>query len=438
MLRLDFLILALLIPITLKAESSLTPQAWLETWMRQYHAPFLNQTLSSCEGPAKCSMPQFIPAREPAKHPQRIPRIIWQAWPTTTLDSSMFNRIKHMIDINPSYDYFLFTRRDWKQTICEVGPEMIQRPFSLLRSPLARVRFWQIFILERLGGVFVNTTVSLSLPLDDLIVANASAVMGPPTHHTIHSHILAYQPHHPILRETIDTLTTSIQNEFLLRRVRSLDELFHPPLKAAIDAYRRRDDCFHSTKSADSFNLIHTQLVCTKSSDYTVSQGYIQMLDKTMLNASIIVLKESLVQEPLMKYPTSFRDLIVAKVSKLFCNLRDFHNSSEQLSTKGDTHLGAVAYLLPDYVRADFQPRYGRKCGFNMSMNYLAKNWRPFNNYPVILMGESPWNKREMELIRSLWPAFEIQFICVAEEFQIYNETDIFEDSNNPLTEISK
>jgi hypothetical protein len=89
------------------------------------------------------------------------------------------------------------------------------------------------------------------------------------------------------------------------------------------------------------------------------------------------------------------------------------------------THKGAIVMMVTNWrVR-----RNNRKCHFNMSMDALRDYWRPHNKYPVILLDTKPWERKDMFVIRSMWPTLDIHFENVANVFNAY---PLRTESSNP------
>eukprot|EP00597_Dinobryon_sp_UTEXLB2267_P003429 CAMPEP_0170066496 /NCGR_PEP_ID=MMETSP0019_2-20121128/6173_1 /TAXON_ID=98059 /ORGANISM="Dinobryon sp., Strain UTEXLB2267" /LENGTH=290 /DNA_ID=CAMNT_0010273603 /DNA_START=155 /DNA_END=1027 /DNA_ORIENTATION=- len=78
--------------------------------------------------------------------------------------------------------------------------------------------------------------------------------------------------------------------------------------------------------------------------------------------------------------------------------------------------------------------RNSRFCHFNTSMDSLVKYWLPWNDYPVILMLEKPWDEKDKHEILRLWPKLKIHFINVEPQFFIPPTTSTFEDAKYPLS----
>jgi hypothetical protein len=52
-----------------------------------------------------------------------------------------------------------------------------------------------------------------------------------------------------------------------------------------------------------------------------------------------------------------------------------------------------------------------------MTMDSLASNWRPHNEYPIILMDTKPWEHRDMRDIRRTWRTLDFKFVNIAAQF---------------------
>lgn len=97
-------------------------------------------------------------------------------------------------------------------------------------------------------------------------------------------------------------------------------------------------------------------------------------------------------------------------------------------------HLGAIMMMVSNW-KSD---RYGRKCYFNKSMDSLSLNWRPYNNYPIILMDTKPWKYIDMKTIRNNWRNLHFKFINIELVFNSVPNinSSSFKDHSKPLSSI--
>ena len=97
--------------------------------------------------------------------------------------------------------------------------------------------------------------------------------------------------------------------------------------------------------------------------------------------------------------------------------------------------LGAAVYLVNKDVDMENRIVYRKKrlCGLRSSLEALAKNWRPHNPYPVILLNNQPFTNEQMKAIRKEFPTLDIMFANIANEFNILSESEVFEDHARPF-----
>ena len=394
------------------------PAGWLEAWRRRHLGNLSAGALPECGGRARCVMPQFLPARDRPKHPQAIPRILWQSGYPQQVRPKQFSLMQRLAARNPTYEYLLFTDADWRRMVCDLGDEELQRSFSLLKHRQARAFLGRLFALYTFGGVFVEGKVSARDPFDDYFLPNASVVSGRDAAGSLHLHTMAYAPRHPFIRQTLEAVVPLIQSEYSNWRVGSLTELLTKPFHSSVNYVLSRNGC--TLKPASCSNESHPE-----------SLGSLQILSGNWMDGHVEVDKEVHSMQK-AKLPSSPRDLFSSRHSQDRCESKGAVGSLSKPKL-----LGAAVYLLTERVRRDFSPRGDRNCGFNMSMNFLVKNWQPHNPYPVVLMAETPWSDVEVEAIRALWPSLEIYFVCVATDFEMYSEKDKFEDFEKPLSSLS-
>ena len=404
----------------LRAEIVHSHDEWLASWVQQ-QIPKNVRHAHDCNARFKCFMPQYVPSRQNAHHEQLIPRIIWQAWPSKAVSPEQHRLMSQIIALNPEYEYIFLTRSDWRKMICDLGSMGLHLSAATLGSPLLRARLGGLLALQLFGGILIDTDVSGIRPFDELIAPNASMSIAIESEPGLRHYFMASTPHHPIVTETIDILIQSLHSELHSQHSLTPTSFVFHHFKLAVNAILIRHGCTASPVDSPEYSLVTSVIGCPILTN-SESTGYLQILIDNTENWNMTTII------------AGFRSTAIR--TKAFC--RKQHNKILQSNfpRMPDSSIGAVAYLLPDYVRRDYSPRGTRICGFNMSMNYLVQNWRPFNAYPVILMGEAPWSQREMDSIRRTWPSLEILFTCVAKQFQLFSANDRFEDFKKPLASL--
>ena len=101
-------------------------------------------------------------------------------------------------------------------------------------------------------------------------------------------------------------------------------------------------------------------------------------------------------------------------------------------SSSDPTKIPGAAMML---VSKPWTQRRGeRQCYFNRSMDLLAKNWLPTNDYPIILQHPDGWTETEMRAIREKWGAeLQIHFSKVGSSFHVKVPSPM-EDEEKPLS----
>lgn len=402
-------LLLYILPPMIWAEDT-DPAHWLERWRQQHASQGSGERgLADCAG-KRCAMPQHLPARQRPSHPQRIPRTLWQHWHTSLLKPKHFALMRRLTEMNPTYEYMLFTDLDCKRMICDLGDLELQQSFAMLRSSQARGHLWRLFALYTFGGVFVDSKVSVLNPFDEYFLPNASVVGGMDARFVLQRHTMAYAPRHPFIRQTLDAVVALIQSEYDRWRMGNLEELFTRPFHSSVTLVLSRNGCTFKPSFNAKFFVVSDSMPCPNIS-HSESLGYLQLLTGDWMVGRLAVDKEVQKMQA-AHFPSSPVQMFLARREQDHCDAGGYKKAPSKPKL-----LGVVALLLSEDVRRDFGPRNGRNCGFNMSMTFLARNWRSSNPYPVLLMGD--------------------QFICVGPDFYLHSDHDKFEDEKDPLSTIA-
>lgn len=271
----------------------------------------------------------------------------------------------------------------------------------------------------------MDTRVSVLQPFDEFFRANASVVSGIYNKGDLSLHTMAYSPRHPFLQQALEIVVNHIQHEYRNWRQLSFNDLLIDPFHFAIRHVLSRNGCTLKPSSALEYRLVTDLKQCPKLNS-PEPIGELQILKGLMMEGRLEIDKGL---NKLAKIPIAAQKMFLPRLHQSRCESQEI-----KVIQPKPISLGAVAYFISEEVRHDFSARGGRRCGFNMSMTFLERNWRPHNRYPVVLMAERPWQFRETAKIRSFWPSLDISFVCVAADYALYTEEDKFEDFEKPLS----
>jgi mannosyltransferase OCH1-like enzyme len=63
---------------------------------------------------------------------QLVPRVIWQTWNDIHPGGRRFEALSSMVDVNPEYDYGLFTSEDRARFMCELADADVRRAYEVI------------------------------------------------------------------------------------------------------------------------------------------------------------------------------------------------------------------------------------------------------------------------------------------------------------------
>lgn len=103
---------------------------------------------------------------------ERIPRLLHQTWvcrPVSLLPERITNNIKHLQELNPTWQYQLWEDESVEAFIKGEYGEEIWHYYTRISSRYgaAKADFFRYLLIYRLGGVYLDIKTSLSKPLDE-------------------------------------------------------------------------------------------------------------------------------------------------------------------------------------------------------------------------------------------------------------------------------
>ncbi|KAI0796735.1 nucleotide-diphospho-sugar transferase [Abortiporus biennis] len=136
---------------------------------------------------------------------ERIPRIIHQTWKTETLPDRWVDVAQGCKDMNPDYEYMLWTDASSRDFIAENYPWFLNT-FDGYTYPIQRADAIRYFILYHYGGVYIDLDIGCVRPLDPLL---AYPVILPRTIPVgVSNDLMFAEKGHPFMAQTIHNLVT--------------------------------------------------------------------------------------------------------------------------------------------------------------------------------------------------------------------------------------
>lgn len=215
---------------------------WLMAWKEKHYNP---DQATRCDYTEKytpyndeliCTIPAYIPARYYVKpsHQPMIPRVIYVSRFDRRLGKALFISLMTLLHHNPTYEFIFFDDDDVDRFVCETSlrDEWAIPIFSRVRAGAMRADIWRLLILQRYGGVYLDSDISAIGPLP--IAENDTAVSGVgcwshlpgPINATVNEPkglfehwAMAFMPRHPYVTRSLEVVMNNLLHpEYLMRK----------------------------------------------------------------------------------------------------------------------------------------------------------------------------------------------------------------------------
>ena len=208
---------------------------WMMKWKRDRYSP--DQQLLGCSTSYKtpyddnllCHLPGYIPARlyvpSTDKEDQpSIPRVIFISWFERRLGRAMYTSLLTLLHHNPEYEFILFNDEDVDHFICDLMTEDFAPTFSKVRAGAMRADIWRLLIIQRYGGVYLDSDISAlnKLPIEwrDTAVSGVGCWTHLPskTGGLLEHWAMAYMPRHPYVNAAVALMKENLENPSYLMK----------------------------------------------------------------------------------------------------------------------------------------------------------------------------------------------------------------------------
>ncbi|KAL3810658.1 hypothetical protein ACHAXA_001047 [Cyclostephanos tholiformis] len=226
--------------------------AWLMQWKYRHYRPNLGprcvhtKDYSPFQDDLMCTIPGYVPARlfvTPPEvrsrneslppHPDgSISRVIFVSWLDRRLGKAMFTSLMTLIHHNPEYEFIFFDDEDVDRFFCETAREEWAIPIlSRINAGAMRADVWRLLIMQRYGGVYVDSDISALGRLP--IAPGDTAVSGvgcwghiptgvPGSNDTLRGVLehwaMAFMPNHPFINAAVSAMKNNLLHpDYLLR-----------------------------------------------------------------------------------------------------------------------------------------------------------------------------------------------------------------------------
>ncbi|OSD04182.1 glycosyltransferase family 32 protein [Trametes coccinea BRFM310] len=135
--------------------------------------------------------------------PERIPRIIHQTWKSETLPEKWVNVSQSCRDMNPGYEYKLWTDADAREFIAQ-HYNWFLGTFDNYKYPIQRADAIRYFVLYHYGGIYIDLDIGCLRPLDPLLVHPVILPRTIPV--GVSNDLMFSEKGHPFMGQTIHSL----------------------------------------------------------------------------------------------------------------------------------------------------------------------------------------------------------------------------------------
>jgi mannosyltransferase OCH1-like enzyme len=98
-----------------------------------------------------------------------IPNVIFGYWHNKELPPGMMATVEHVRQMNPGFEYIIFTEDDAKEFIRKEYSNDVLRAFNCLKPSSYKSDLWRFCVLYRYGGIYIDVKFDTDVPFKDII-----------------------------------------------------------------------------------------------------------------------------------------------------------------------------------------------------------------------------------------------------------------------------
>ena len=154
------------------------------------------------------------------------PLIIYQTWHTRMVPKNMKDNIQKLLDMNPEFDYYLYSDDDCLKFIEDNFKPEVANAFNALIPGAYKSDLWRYCILYINGGLYLDIKFYSLMPLIDIVERNPVIFVKDlprtcPKHIGLYNAFMASPPKNDIFMYCIDDIVNSCK--FKLYKANPLD-----------------------------------------------------------------------------------------------------------------------------------------------------------------------------------------------------------------------
>ncbi len=158
------------------------------------------------------TIPKFSKAKIISSDKTLIPKIIWQTNYTNIVTlpvyvNYLFNRLMSL-----DWEYRYVSTEDRLEFIKKNASKEYIEAFEKLTDGASQADFWRLFVLNNIGGVYMDIDAHVVLPLSKLIKPEYKELILM-TKHNYSNYFIASSPNNKHLTKTLELIVDNIQNK---------------------------------------------------------------------------------------------------------------------------------------------------------------------------------------------------------------------------------
>lgn len=167
----------------------------------------------------KIVIPKYTPRviNETINNPYNIPLTIYQSWHSNIIPNTMALYIKKLIDMNPEFDYYLYSDENSRLFIKDNFNEDVLNAFDTLIPGAYKSDLWRYCILYVKGGIYLDLKFYCKIPLKNILIYGSTVFvkdrflknMVPREKYNIYNALMVSIPNNIIFKHCIDDIVNS-------------------------------------------------------------------------------------------------------------------------------------------------------------------------------------------------------------------------------------
>ncbi|WP_277073605.1 glycosyltransferase family 32 protein [Simonsiella muelleri] len=203
-------------------------------------------------------IPEISHAKIQPKSSSKIPKIIWQ--------TNYSNRVTLPVYCNYLVNRLMSLDCEYRYVSTEARAEFIQQnadeatfqAYSRLTNGASQADFWRVFVLNQLGGIYIDIDAQLVCPVSKIIQSDDNEVIIC-RNHEVTNYFIAIKPDTDLMKDTLSIIIENIQNnwtEFGVFNMTGPNTLIRAMEGKTVNVRNARYTCMQGTFTNEYFQYI--------------------------------------------------------------------------------------------------------------------------------------------------------------------------------------